>query len=189
MNEFEIASIFVLCATVIAVIASPIIALAISRSIEKSREKSQRRYDVFCDLMKTRVIRLDPTHVSALNLVELEFYDYELVRAAYKVYIRHLGSPMPAVDQQDRYFCDRADLFAEMMKEMGSALGFHFDRQELTRLGYAPQGWEDDQAIRQRNAALLSKVLNGERPLAIAQFMGSAENPFPEPPRIEDKQA
>ncbi len=187
MNKFEIASILVLCASVIAVIASPIIALAISRSIEKSRERSQRRYDVFCDLMKTRVTRLDPTHVSALNLVELEFYDNELVRVAYRNYIRHLSSPMPVVDQQDRYFDARAELFADMMKEMGSALGFHFDKQELTRLGYAPQGWEDDQASRQRNAALLSKVLNGEQPLTITQFMGGPESPFPEPPRIEDK--
>ena len=39
-----------------------------------------------------------------INLIEVEFYDIEPVRAAYRIYIRHLGSALPTPDQQDRYF-------------------------------------------------------------------------------------
>lgn len=187
MTVFEYASILMLVISAIAVIVSPMIALSMSRTIERRREESDRRYQVFRTLMKTRAIRLEPDHVSALNLVDLEFYNDEKVRGAFQSYIQHLGSPMPALKEQKRYFDDRDDLFVEMMKQMGVAVGLTFDKHELSRLSYAPQGWEDDRTIQRNNSIMLSQILNGERALPISQFTGQTSSPFPERPRIEDK--
>jgi hypothetical protein len=46
--------------------------------------------DVFRTLMRTRRMRLNPDHVGALNLVEIEFYRQADVIAAWETYWEHL---------------------------------------------------------------------------------------------------
>ena len=169
-------------ATVVAIIAGPLIALEIERRLDDKRAKRKRQQAVFTDLLRTRGIRLDAVHVSALNVVEVEFYEDATVRTEFKNYISHLSSPMPAVTQQERYFEERNDRFLDLLDAIGKSLGYVFDKHELGRLSYVPQGWEDDQATIRRNARLLSEVLAGERALPIAQH-NTAGGPFPEPPK------
>ncbi len=188
MSAYEIISVLILIATIAAIILGPIVAVRITRDLDDKRERHSRRLDVFRDLMKTRQVRLDPVHVAALNLVEVEFYSSSSVRSAYAAYIRHLRSPNPSPEQQGRYFDERDDLFIDLLKEIAAELGYEFDKRELSRMGYAPQGWGDDQFIQRKNALLLSQILEGERPLPIAPHVGGSKSPYPPAPSIEEKE-
>lgn len=172
----------ILALTIVAIVFSPIIALEVERRRDAERATSERKLAVFRDLLRTRSMRLDAVHVSALNVVDLEFYDDEKIRLALKEYIRHLSSPMPPVADQDRYFEQRNDLFLDLLQLMGNSLNYDFDKQELSRLSYIPQGWENDQSTQRQNAQLLNDVLAGRRAFPIAPLTG-AGGPFPEPPK------
>ena len=171
-------------ATLAAIALGPIIAVLITRVLDSSRERRRRRMDVFRNLMQTRGVRLDPVHVAALNVVEIEFYEDQKVRQAFQIYIQHLNSPMPAVEEHSRFFDQRSDLLLNLLSEMGTSVGLNFDKRDLERLGYVPQAWDNDQSMQRRNMELLGQLLSGQRAIPIAQFTGD-KSPYPEPPRIE----
>jgi hypothetical protein len=99
--------------------------------------------------------------------------------------VRHLGSALPTPDQQDRYFEEREDLYADLLHAMGLSLGYTFDKRELMRLAYVPILWQDDFMLQRRNATLLAEVLEGARPLPISPFQPKRQSPFPPPPELE----
>ena len=171
-------------ATLAAITLGPIIAVLVTRLLDSSREKQRRRLDVFRNLMQTRGVRLDPVHVSALNIVEIEFYKDGRVRQAFQSYIQHLSSPMPEVREQERYFEQRSDLFMNLLFEVGSSVGLAFDKRDLERLSYVPQGWDSDQSMQRKNAEMLGQLLSGQRAIPITHTMVT-QSPYPEPPRIE----
>ncbi|UWQ32205.1 hypothetical protein K3555_16835 [Leisingera sp. M527] len=171
-------------ATLAAIALGPIIAVIITRMLDRSAEKRRRRLDVFRNLMQTRGVRLDPVHVAALNLVEIEFYKDADVRGAFQSYIQHLSAPMPVVAEQDKFFDQRSDLFMNLLSEIGSSVGFTFDKRDLERLSYVPQGWDSDQNMQRRNAEMLGQLLSGQRAMPITHFTGG-QSPYPEPPKIE----
>lgn len=175
-------------ATLCAIALGPIIAVLLTRLLDRSRERRRRRMDVFRNLMQTRGVRLDPVHVAALNVVEIEFYKDQQVRHAFQSYIQHLSSPMPAVKEQDRFFDQRSDLFMNLLSEIGSSVGLAVDKRDLERLSYVPQAWDSDQSMQRRNAEMLSQLLSGQRPLAITHFTGG-QSPYPESPRLEAPKA
>jgi len=61
-------------ATIVAVFLGPIFAVLVTPWVDNERLKQNRRMEVFRTLLRTRRIRLNPDHVGALNLVEIEFY-------------------------------------------------------------------------------------------------------------------
>lgn len=171
-------------ATLAAIALGPIIAVLVTRFLDGSREKRRRRLDVFRNLMQTRGVRLDPVHVATLNVVEIEFYRDEKVRQAFQLYIQHLSSPMPEVEEQDRFFAQRSDLFMNLLFEVGSSVGLAFDKRDLERLSYVPQAWDSDRSMQRRNAEMLSQLSSGQRAMPITHFTG-AQIPYPEPSRFE----
>lgn len=175
-------------ATLAAIALGPIIAVLATRLLDRSRESRRRRMDVFRNLMQTRGVRLDPVHVAALNVVEIEFYKDRQVRQAFQSYIHHLSSPMPAVEEQDRFFDQRSDLFMNLLSEIGSSVGLTFDKRDLERLSYVPQAWDSDQNIQRKNTEMLNQLLSGQRPLAVTHFSGG-QSPYPEPPKLEPPKA
>ena len=64
----------VLIATIVAIFLGPIRAVRITRKNDAEKAKRDRRYNIFHNLMRTRRIHLAPDRVTALNLVQLEFY-------------------------------------------------------------------------------------------------------------------
>jgi hypothetical protein len=170
--------------TLAAITLGPIIAVIVTRLIDRTREKRGRKLDVFRSLMQTRGIRLDPAHVAALNIFEIEFYREAKVREAYKVYIEHLSAPMPSVDERDRFFEQRSDLFMNLLAQIGHCLRYRFDKRDLERLSYVPQGWDTEQGIQRRNAEMLSQLLSGQRAIPITHQLGGT-SPYPEPPRLD----
>jgi hypothetical protein len=171
-------------ATLIAIVVGPILAVAITRFIDRKVEARGRKLQLFRNLMQTRGLRIDPTHVAALNTVEIEFYGESQVVAAYKSYIEHLSAPMPTVDEQVRFFEQRTDLFMNLLHKMGTALKYRFDKRDLERLSYVPQGWDAQNTLQQDNARKLNQLLSNERALPITNFL-SSNSPYPKPPEVE----
>lgn len=171
-------------ATLAAILVGPIIAVVVTRVLDEKSERRRRKIDVFRSLMQTRGIRLDPVHVAALNILEIEFYNEPDVRRAYADYIAHLSAPMPSVTEQDRFFEQRSDLFMGLLYKMGEALKYRFDKRDLERLSYVPQGWDAEQSLQRRNSALLSQILSGERAIPVTNII-AGPSPFPDPPQVE----
>ena len=160
--------------TVAAIILGPILAVQIQKMLEHRQNKHARKLDVFRDLMRTRADPLDPVHVSALNMVGLEFdekKDLEVV-TAWTTYIDHLSS-YPDDDQNKhgiRVWADKAkDQLSDLLYEMSQSLGFRFDKVHIKRAGYAPQAYlireEEIKFIRRRFVDIL--LGNGSLPISL----------------------
>jgi hypothetical protein len=137
--------------------------------------------------MRTRRLRLDPEHVGALNLVDLEFYGRSKVIAALGRYMDHLGSPMPTTDDgHERFFEQREDLLVKLLHEMGKDLGFQYDKHDLKKLAYGPIGWATEQETQRQNMTYFNELLAGKRALPITPMhQPPAMNPFPPSPSSE----
>ena len=59
--------------TILAIIAGPILAVQAQKIIEGVKERKERKIRLFHTLMETRAARLSGQHVSALNMIDLEF--------------------------------------------------------------------------------------------------------------------
>ena len=168
--------------TLIAIVTGPILAVVITRWFDARREKTSRRLTVFRDLMRTRATRIDPIHVGALNLVELEFYKDARVRDAYSNHIRHLNSSSPnEIEAFHRHWRESDDLFWALMSEMANALGMKFDKADLERRSYQPEGLGRFNADQMANTRLLREMLEGRRPLPVVNGM-TAGGLYPPPP-------
>lgn len=171
--------------SVFAIAFSPLVAVQVTRRLDDRKQDRARKLAIFSSLMKTRAARLDPEHVAALNLIEVEFFGDNKVVSAYRKYIDHLSSPLPAVSEQERYFHQRHQLFLEVLYMIGHNLGFNFDKNDLNVFAYTPQGWGEDLEVQRNNSIMLGQLMRGERPLPVTQFLPSRENPFPPPPPQE----
>lgn len=179
------ATLLILGATVWATIYGPTRVYNLQQKSEEKRELRRRQYRILHDLMRTRAFNLHHDHVMAINLIQLEFYGHEQIQAAFKRYREHLDtSPPEDVAARDVWYEDRQDRFYTMIKAMADVLGFEkFDKSDLRRLSYTPQGWANEQDALRMVRGLTIDVLSGRRPVPVTQFHASAMNSkFPQPP-------
>ena len=183
MTTAETINAAILLATIVAILVGPVVAVFITRRIDDKREEARRRLETYRILMLTRAARMAPDHVRALNLVPADFAKDEAVIEEFRKYIDHLNSPFPAVEQQPHFFEQRNDIFFEMLFRIGQALGYRFDKRDLERLSYIPQGMVDDEQRQRQTQMLLAEVLEGKRtfPVAIGQIT-QGKSPFPPAP-------
>lgn len=175
--------------TVIAIIVGPILAVAITRFQDRREKRQQRKLEIFRSLMQTRRTTLDRDHVGALNLVEVEFHGQEKIKTAYRRYMEFRHEPIPSsidIDDQDRHFQRGENLLFDLLHEIGSELGYKFDKDDLKRFAYIPKGWNDDEALGRKNALLLSQLLEGKIALPVTPQQPQENSPFPPAP-IDDK--
>jgi hypothetical protein len=78
--------------TVLAIVLGPILAVQAQKWREDLRSKSERRREIFEVLMATRLARLSPEHVHALNRIDIEFRKIKPVEEAWRDYLAHLTS-------------------------------------------------------------------------------------------------
>jgi hypothetical protein len=180
----------ILVATVVAIIYGPIVAVRITLKAEDQREKTRRKYQTFYALMRTRRVTLSPEHVAALNTIQTEFHDDEKVIVAYKKYIENLsGPPLPSGSNEEtsrRFMEVRTDVFNEMMFEIGKSLGFNFDKRDLAKYSYTPQGWVDIETEQTALRQLALELLQGKRGLPVSPFqVNPAANKFPPAPSVQ----
>ena len=172
--------------TIAAIIIGPIAAVGITLWHDWRNEVRGRKIDVLSSLMQTRLTRLSAEHVGALNLVQLEFYGQEPVMTAHRQYIEHLNAPIPPTEpEQQRFFGTADSLFHDLLAAIADTLNYNFDKQDLARHSYVPQGWQDYEGLQHGNMVLLSQLLKGERALQVTsdsqQFGTFPPTPTPTP--------
>ncbi|CDN54216.1 Hypothetical protein RG1141_CH18760 [Neorhizobium galegae bv. officinalis bv. officinalis str. HAMBI 1141] len=167
---------------IIAIVVGPILAVVVDRLRQRWSDDNTRRLAVFRSLMRTRRLLLDPEHVGALNLVDLEFYGHQRVMDAFSAYMSHLSAPMPGPDGHVRFFEQREDLLVRLLYQMGKDLGFQYDKHDLAKLAYGPAGWIQEQDIQRQNMGYLNELLAGKRALPITPMQPPAANAFPPAP-------
>jgi hypothetical protein len=165
--------------TIAAILIGPIVALTIQKWIEDRRARQNRKIQIFRDLMAHRASRLSAPYVQALNGIETEFYGQTKVIEAWRLLVDHLYTPQEINPEQ--WGQTQTDLLGDLLFEMGTALGYHFDRVTLKRNVYYPKGWnviEAEQAQLRQSAVA---VFEGKRPLKIEVV----EHAAPEKPIIQ----
>ena len=169
--------------TVIAILAGPIVALQLQRSLDKRRAARERKLDIFKTLMTYRVTSLAPAFVQALNLIDIEFggnnAQEKAVREAWKVLLDHftdLREPGTKDKPAALTFEKSAALTTNLLKAMGSCLGYDFDEVHLKKGAYYPQFLVDVENEQHQLRRETLELLAGHRKLPIAVF----EDKFPE---------
>ena len=141
--------------------------------------------------MRTRRLTLNPDHVGALNLVEIEFHGEEDVITAWRNYFTQLSSKVPDDQQeQEAFFRKRDGLLAKLLHSLAKALKFEIEQLDIFEGGYSPQGWVDDEIQMRALRHLMINVFrgNGSVPVTILNApVGSS--PYPPPPVIEQGRA
>lgn len=180
--------VYIAIATIVAVITGPIFALLISRGLDNRRLQLERQMKVFRDLMRTRRMRLSEDHVSALNLVEIEFYGNAEVISAWKNYWALLKKPPKVESAEFQAHWDETDrLRTKLIHAMAKSLKFNnIEQLEIFDGGYTPQGWADIDFQNQIARAHMLEILSGKRAIPITPIVQpSPTSPYPPPPEIE----
>ncbi len=162
--------------TIGAVIIGPILAVQAQKIIENITERKRRKLQLFHTLMETRATRLSGAHVSALNMIDLEFYGKSVfgkrwqseadkkVTNAWKIYNDHLNNSVPD-ERLDAWIERSNDLFTSLLYAMAQSLGYDFDEVQLKRDCYSPiaHGRVENEQTKVREGVLA--VLEGKRSL------------------------
>lgn len=168
--------------TLFAIVIGPIAAVIITRLMDARSEKSGRRHQIFRDLMRTRSAKISHEHVTALNLVEIEFYQDGDVKSAWKAYMDNLSESSPTnPDRQKAFFDKRDQLFLKLMQTIANRIGFKkIDITDIMSLNYYPQGWVNDEEEQKQLRSLLIQTFSGLRPIPIKYVDNSKWNgPYP----------
>jgi len=169
--------------TIAAVIAGPILAVQAQKIIESIKERKERKLRLFHTLMETRATRLSGHHVSALNMIDLEFYGKSLlgkrlqsdidkkVTNAWKVYNDHLNNSVPD-EKLDAWVDKGLELFTSLLYAMSQSLGYDFDEVQLKRDCYSPIAHGRIEGEQTKIREGLVKVLDGKLsiPMAVTYF-------------------
>jgi hypothetical protein len=150
-------------AVVIATLLGPILAVFVTRYVDRRRERTTRQYELFRALMRSRRSNLSPEYVSALNTVEIEFAGVKSVDDAQRLLFQHLNTrPQPPdwIERLNR-------LQTRLLYAIAKQLGFEVEQLDVLEGGYVPQGWgtTEEQNTEVRNNIL--EVLRGKRALKI----------------------
>lgn len=139
----EIAGPWFAVATIVAVVVGPVIAVLITRSIDKRRARKDRQWEIFRNLMQFRRVPLSSDFVGALNLVEVEFAKDAKVISAWK---DHLGSFQRSANDalsQEQVGQLRIETQVRLLDAIAKNLGIEVEQLDIYSGGYSPQGWTD----------------------------------------------
>lgn len=149
---------------VLATALSPLIAVQVSKYLERKAESRNRKMHIFRVLMATRAYNLAFGHVEALNSIELEFSTKnrkeKAVIDAWQAYLDHLGQKEMEAGEWVR---KRVDLISDMLHAMALCLGYDFSKTQIKNGVYSPtaHGKLDQDADRLRELAI--EFLEGKR--------------------------
>jgi hypothetical protein len=145
-----------------------VLAFGIQNWRDRRRESSNRRRQIFQQLLLTLKVPMAPRHVDAINSVPLEFYSDSAVFQAWREYTSHLNNKDMLKNLPQRWGEKKYELLINLAYEMGKRLGYdHIDKSTLLDNVYVPQGYDDqEEQFRQMRASVL-QVLQGERPVPV----------------------
>ncbi len=169
---------------IFATFGGPVLAVYVTRYIDKERQSRERQLGLFRALMGTRRAPLAAERVTALNLVEIEFYGVKPVETAYKAVINHMNVPKPIPDswgEENRKF------ITKLLYAMAQELGYKLEQLDVLDGGYHPQGISDIETEQQEVRRSIIDVLSGRRPLLVSPAAPTPPSPFPPPPKPNTK--
>jgi len=114
--------------------------------------------------MATRRAILSQEQVTALNMVEIEFYGIRSVQDAHREVMAHINARGAPDGWNERH---RA-LLTRLLSEMARVLGHNLQQLDVLKGGYYPQGFLDLDIEQQAVRRALIEVLSGRRPLAVS---------------------
>ena len=170
----DIINFLILIATIVAIIFGPIFALRHSRDHQNKVEQEKRQLAIFTTLLRTRKIELAPERVMALNTIPVEFYGAKNIIEAHQKYLGQLNSHFPSPDapEAEAFHKELNDLMYDLLHAIGTHLNFNFDKRDLEKFAYSPQGWSTDDLEQKSLRKALIEIATGARPLSIT----TAEN-------------
>lgn len=135
--------------TILAIVFAPLVALQVSEIINEKKEAKKRRLAIFRRLMSTRNAGPIPSHVEALNSIDVEFHNDKLVNQKWREYLDHLSdrdpNGQPNANEIKIWDEKRAEMLIELLIVMAETLGYKFDKVHLKRGHYFPQKFVDDE--------------------------------------------
>lgn len=171
--------------TIIALLAGPAIGAWLTRRLDDRRELQKRKYDIFRTLMRTRRMPIHVDHVSALNLVEVEFIKNKEIVSAWKSYLANLSEPFPPVEEKDRFDSatkKRDALLTKLLHEIAKSLKIEIEQLSILEGNYIPQGWVDEDWENRLIRRSLLDVLSSKKAIVIRPDVSQQHNPFPPQP-------
>lgn len=156
---------------VIAILASPLIALLISKHLQNRQELTNRKLAIFYALISTRHNTISDEQVRAFNSIDVVFSKDEMIRTKWKEYYDIL--------KQNNRMADWEIKKLELLKAMADVIGYKksVDHLDLSRI-YTPTGILSDRAKQQELLEETLRVLKSSQGI---QFIPSA------PPESESK--
>ncbi|BET66747.1 hypothetical protein ASA1KI_16650 [Opitutales bacterium ASA1] len=157
---------------IVAVFSGPFLAVLVTERSRLKKEKRNRQIHVFRTLMSTRASTLSPTHVEALNLIDIEFDsksrpERQIVES-WKLYHAHLGDSSYPPDSWPHR---RAELLVDLLHEMASFLGYQFDKAHIKNSSYYPKGYGEVEVEQHALRKSVLKVFEGKGAIHVISHM------------------
>lgn len=158
---------------VIATLVSPLIAVQVTKWLDRRTQSREEQVRIFKTLMATRAANLDSRHVESLNVIDVVFHSDDKqqieIRRLWKQYLDHLND---RAYPRDSWGIKRVELLVELLHAMANYLGFDFDKTHIKNQAYFPEGYDDLENDRIANRKAMREILTGQRPLPmwIANF-------------------
>jgi len=155
--------------TILAIIVGPLLAFEVQRRRDNRRERRNRKLEIYRRLMMTLKARMAPSHVDAINSIQVEFQSDKKVLDAWRLYTSHLNDRQKRTgDESKRWVEKQFDLLVELVYVIGQSLGYkNIDRAALRDNTYLPQGFVDVEAEMHQIRKEWLEVLDGMRPLTM----------------------
>jgi hypothetical protein len=151
---------------IIATAVSPLIAVQVTRYLDDRNEVQGRKLRVFKTLMATRAYTLAPSHVEALNRIDLEFSAKRPTEKAvldiWQQYLDHLGDKSMESSAWGR---KRVDLLVDLLHAMGKTLDYDFNKTQIKNGTYSPIAHGRIETEQELMRQLTLELLQGKRVL------------------------
>ncbi|WP_233968951.1 DUF6680 family protein [Pectobacterium polaris] len=156
---------------------SPLIAVQITKYIERETNVKNEKIKIFKTLMSTRSDKLDRRHVEALNSIDVVFTAInngeKKIRSDWKAYLDNLNSVPVCNDSElsqarvEEWSHRRDDIFLTMMCSMGTYLGFDVDKTHIKNQSYFPIGYSDSSKKQAAAEEAILDILSGKKSLPV----------------------
>lgn len=161
---------------IFAVILGPILAVQTQKYIELIQETEKRKLHIFRTLMSTRATRLSQEHVTALNMIDIEFYGKKYfgkrlqsksekkIIQLWQVYNNYLNTESIYIDSSDK---EAVKHCTALLTAIAKHLGYKFDDEQLSSGCYRPIAHAKIEDIQHQLLQGLVEVLEGKKTISM----------------------
>ncbi len=151
MEQVQLMDIKIEWVEILAIVSGPILAVQAQVWLDKVRKLKNTRTDIFKTLMATRATRINPSHVHALNSIDLEFNDKQILehlKQYKKILTKVPASPEKNSNEeiinfqslQREWEKDCNSKFIDLLLSISNSLGYKFQKSDIEDGIYYPDG-------------------------------------------------